>query len=352
LLVQLTCRSFRNLEELEWRPPAGCQLLSGPNGAGKTSLLEAIYLLATTRSFRSPSLADCGRRGAAGFVVGGEVDTGRRAALEVGWGPAGGLRRLNGSTSSLIEHLSVLPVVAWTSSQAELFTGPPGQRRKFVDQGIVTVRPAALESLTRYRRALRQKRRLLAAGGAGLAAWNRLLAGAACGLMRLRQQYLEEVARATDEVLRESQQSFPKIELHYKPSIPDYRSVESILAQLGAVAGRERQQRQPLIGPHRDEVEIRWAGQPVRRLASAGERKAAGMILTAARGRVLEARGERPVYLLDDADSELDEGRRAAVWELFSSARQLFLSSTRPELWRQARGVNRWLLEGGALRPG
>ncbi len=208
MLVQLSCRSFRNLEELQWQPPAGCHLLIGPNGAGKTSLLEAIYLLATTRSFRSPRLAECGR------------------------------------------------------------------------------------------------------------------------------------------------QSFSKIELHYRPSIRCDPTGAAVLAQIEAVADRERQQRRPLLGPHRDEVELRWAGQPLRRTASAGERKAAGMILTAARGRVLEVSGKRPIYLLDDVDSELDEQRRAAASRLFSNARQVFLASSRPELWRQEKGVNRWLVERGALRPG
>ncbi|MGH9363537.1 MAG: DNA replication/repair protein RecF, partial [Thermoanaerobaculia bacterium] len=75
MLVQLAARGFRNLEPLAWEPAPGSHLLLGGNGAGKTSLLEAAYALATTRSFRTPRLADCVRHGETAFHLAGEVET-------------------------------------------------------------------------------------------------------------------------------------------------------------------------------------------------------------------------------------------------------------------------------------
>ena len=79
----------------------------------------------------------------------------------------------------------------------------------------------------------------------------------------------------------------------------------------------ERRERRPLVGPQRDEVRIAWGAHSVRKVGSAGERKVLGLLLTAARGRVLRRFDRSPIYLLDDADSELDEGR-ATVSDKFS----------------------------------
>src|SRR6185436_7621679 len=109
----------------------GSHLLLGANGAGKTSLLEAIHVLATTRSFRTAQLIDCVRHGATGFNVRGEVHGERRATLEVALHERERLRLLNGKTSTLAEHLATLPVVAWTSTaEAEILVGAPSARRR------------------------------------------------------------------------------------------------------------------------------------------------------------------------------------------------------------------------------
>jgi DNA replication and repair protein RecF len=81
VLAHFTARGFRNLEPLDLEPAAGSHLLLGGNGAGKTSLLEAIYVLATTRSFRAAQLVDCVAHGATEMALWGEVTTDRRAAL-------------------------------------------------------------------------------------------------------------------------------------------------------------------------------------------------------------------------------------------------------------------------------
>ena len=116
MLIRLATQDFRNLEPLAWEPEAGSHLLLGGNGAGKTSLLEAIYVAATTRSFRAGQLADCVRHGTALFHVRAEVETDHRASLEVGWVDGQRIRLLNGKIAPLSEHLSTLPVVAWTSA--------------------------------------------------------------------------------------------------------------------------------------------------------------------------------------------------------------------------------------------
>lgn len=356
MLAQLTADGFRNLAPLSLRPAAGSHLFLGGNGAGKTSVLEAIYVLATTKSFRTSQIADCVRHGAELFHLEGEVTNGARAKLEVAYGRDFRLRTLNGRNAPLAEHLAVLPVVSWAAADVELLAGAPRLRRRFLDRGVVGLRPAALEILGRYRETLRQKRGLLASGGPGLEAWNELLAGVAAELITRRRAYVEALAGRLTEVLTESGLPFPPVELAYRPSpASGLEGAAAIAHSLERIADRERQRQLPLLGPHRDDLEIRWGEHELGRVASAGERKALSLLLLAAHGRVLDAAGSRPVYLLDDVDAELAPQTLAAVWAVFvgdggdRGACQLFASSNRPQVWLTLPIGTLWQVEAGRV---
>ncbi|HLX10499.1 MAG TPA: AAA family ATPase [Thermoanaerobaculia bacterium] len=433
MLSHLTARGFRNLQPLDLEPAAGTHLLLGGNGAGKTSLLEAIYVLATTRSFRAGQIVDCVAHGAGELALWGEVETDHRAALAVSVQEGVRQRSVNGKPTSLADHLAVLPVVAWAAVEIGVLVGAPGARRRFMDRGVVATRPAALEALGRYREALRQKRELLAHDGAGIEIWNELLAATAAEVIRLRAAYVEalrvELAAVLAEVgeVREISAAaaavaanppppagapasgpsatevlfgfgasggsgssggsghsggaagagvaaaggaaerapsaehaglrLAEIELRYQPSPPQgLEGPAAIAAVLDRAIERERRRQQPLLGPQRDELEILWGGHELRRVASAGERKALSLLLLAAHGRVIEAAGRRPVYLLDDADAELAPASVAAVWSVFArrvaaTGGQLFASSNRPQVWLTLDVDTLWEMEKGRLAP-
>lgn len=366
MLVALEAEHFRNLEPLAWEPGPGRHLLLGGNGAGKTSLLEAVYTVATTRSFRTPRLAECVRHGETSFHLRAEVAAAARTSLEVGWGAAGLERSVNGSRVPLADHLDVLPVVAWSSADVEVVSGPPGRRRRFLDRGVVSLRPGALGALRRYREALVAKRGLLAGssrpGGGGrpeaesLAAWNRVLAEAAVEVVRLRAAYARSLGEALAGVLAEISLPLPTVALAYRPSpAPALDGVEATARRLEQAAAAERRRGLPLVGPHRDGLEIRWGGHPAARVTSAGERKILSLALAAAHGRVIEEAGKTPLYLLDDLDAELAPESLGAVWRGFAGvaadAGQLVTSSNRPTVWEGLETSRRWRLAGGRLDP-
>ncbi len=144
-----------------------------------------------------------------------------------------------------------------------------------------------------------------------------------------------------------------RVELRYRPS-PELaadaaRPAAAVLAALERASGEERRQRRPLVGPQRDELELRWRGEGLRRRASAGEKKLLGLALTAARGRLMAAAGRPPTYLLDDADGDLDRARLAAAWRLFEGGGQVIASSHRPEAWPAGRETAWWRLDDGRL---
>lgn len=128
MITRLIARNFRNLRALDWRPRAGWNVLVGPNGAGKTSVLEALYAVATTRSFRTARLARCVEHGAEGFRVEVEAEDDARVRLSIAWSDAGLDRRRNDSSVDLAEHLAALPVVLWWLGSLDAVGGKPDRK--------------------------------------------------------------------------------------------------------------------------------------------------------------------------------------------------------------------------------
>ena len=272
--------------------------------------------------------------------------------MEVGWVSGGRHRRLNDKAAPLVEHLRVLPVVAWTDADRDLLTGPPALRRRFVDQGIVAEKPATLEILARYRQALSEKRILLVEKRPALGPWNEVLASAASEIMQLRCDYIERVSTEFADAVSLSGLSLPQVEIRYRPSISTEEvSEEVLLHTLESFERREREKGRPLVGPHLDDVEVLFDGRSIRRVGSAGERKVLGLLLAAARGGLLRAAERDPIYLLDDADTELDRGRLEAVFGVFLAARPVLVSSNRAEVWEMAGEGVRWRVDVGNLGP-
>jgi DNA replication and repair protein RecF len=345
-MLSLTFENFRNLVDATWEPPEGRVLLLGDNGSGKTSLLEALYVVATTKSFRASQIGECRRHGQTSFRLACEVD---RQHLVLGQNESGRFRTLNGKDSSLADYLAVLPVVAWTTAERELLTGPPAGRRRFLDRGLIAERPAFLGALQRYGQALAQKRALLASRRRELDSWNELLARAGHDMARLRSDHAEHVAAALSVVLARANFAFPPIEIHYRPNPPAALAGEEDLRRaLELAAPEELRRRQPLVGPHRDDLVVQWGDSDLRRVASAGERKALGLALLVAQVEVLEAAGRRPTLLLDDADTELDRHALARVWRLLGE-RRVFASSNRAEVWSDLPMEGRFELRDGGL---
>ncbi len=262
------------------------------------------------------------------------------------------VRALNGKVTPLAEHLAVLPVVAWTAAaEAEVLVGAPKARRRFMDRGVVGIRPPALEVLGRYREALRQKRGLLLSESAGIEIWNEMLAATAADVISQRHRYVELLQAQLARVLEASGFPFPPIELRYRPSPANGLEGQQAIAEaLDRIADRERRRQMPLLGPQRDELEILWDGHEIRRVASAGERKALSLMLLAAHGRVMEEAGRPPLYLLDDMDSELAPPTVASVWGVFRESGQIIATSNRPQVWLTLEVGTIWEMERGEIR--
>jgi DNA replication and repair protein RecF len=273
-----------------------------------------------------------------------------RADLEVDWVGKGRSIRLNGKSTTGARYLEHLPVVCWSAGDMKVIEGGPKDRRRFLDQGVVGCQPAAVEVLSRFRRSLEQKRELLRHGAHTLEAWNQLLAEAAAELIGRRSIFIESLSSCLQAIIDSTDLDIPQLQLEYRPSpsLLEF-SPESLFDSFSAVAPREIEERRVLSGPHRDELLITWGGTEISRIASAGEKKLVGILLCAARGRVLSQAGREPIVLLDDVDAELDPNRLQAAWSLFDSAPQIIATTCHEQVRYTLPEARVWPLESGIL---
>lgn len=328
-LKRISLRGFRNLEPtaLEFSPAAN--YVFGPNSAGKTNLLEAVYYLAIGRSFRR-----CPDSELLGFdqdvlVVSGTDDAGQSAEIRFD----GREKRLV-SGSAVLERLSDyfgwLPVVVLLLEDIELVRGGPGLRRGFLDTAMAKADRSYISVLGAYRRVLLQRNRLLETGATDdlHSVWEEELVQAGVTVCEQRRAVIDRLLTgAAAYFLRLAHEP---AEFTYWSSVGTAADIGSVFRQrLAATRQRSLQLKHTLVGPHRDDIRIQRKGRDLRRFGSVGEQRLAGIALRLAEADLLGAVNQRPVFLLDEIASELDEEKAGLVFALIAERGQMVYAAAR-----------------------
>jgi DNA replication and repair protein RecF len=307
ILRSIATQNFRNLADADTAFHPQTNVLTGRNGQGKTNLLEAIYFLATTKSFRTSRIASLFRFGAQSVFVSGAlhrdaIDKTLSVGLETGETKRRVLM-INGEKVTLPAYLNAMSVFAYSAARLEVIRGAPEERRRFLDRGIASINPAYLEQLTRYGRVLKQRNALLAdiavnrQSASSLDAWDDELREAAGVVHRARDAYAHDLAGAFADIVARHRYHIANVELAYRPN---------------AIAGAEKRReeiraRMTLSGPQRDLLEFVVDGRPASEVLSGGEQKMIVLFLKFAKLELFRRRhDDAPLFLLDDVDAELD----------------------------------------------
>lgn len=327
----LRLHDFRNycFQEVELGP--GLHVFEGRNAQGKTALLEAVYLGATARSFRTNKEGDLVRWGqtAGGLHLSMVRDSGRLRSLSMRW--QDGVRKIlvqEQPVRRLAEFLSELPLALFTPDDLELVQGGPDMRRAYLDLLLCKLYPAYLEALGRYQKVLRQKGALLRAQSSRteLESWDQLLMKFGAQLMEYRSQACEKLQPMLACLYAELSGEEVRLRLEYVPNVQtDFEEA------LRRAQSEEWRRRSPLVGPHRDEVQLSLGEALVRRFGSQGQRRTLALAMRLAQAEMLlEIGKERPVVLLDDCFSELDPGRQARLLRWLEGASQVLITTATP----------------------
>jgi DNA replication and repair protein RecF len=339
LVTRLQLREFRNIQSLSIRPAPRFNVITGDNGHGKTSLLEALYALATSRSFRTERMKELKRDGAefarvdAELIEDGQLRTQRLTVSDAGRAVFCDEQR----PERLADYAVRTPMVVFHPGDLDLTMGGATQRRDLMDRVGLFSDPAAADDRRRYRLASRERQKVLELRGESapeLDAYEQLVAHHGARLGQIRERACEALAREAEPAFRRLVDSSLSFSMRYRPG--GALDEAAFRAELMGRRGSDRRRHMATFGPHKDDLELVLDGRSARKHASQGQHRILTLTLKLAElAAIRGARGAHPILLLDDVSSELDPTRIGNVFEFLSSSpSQVFVTTTRPELFQ------------------
>jgi DNA replication and repair protein RecF len=375
----LSLADFRSWSTLELPLEPGSTALIGANGQGKTNLVEALGYVATLGSHRVAADAPLVRAGCERAVVRAAVERDGRSTLvelEINPGKANRARLNRGPLPRAREVLGVLRTVLFAPEDLSLVRGDPGERRRFLDDLLVSSAPRYAGVRADYDRVLKQRNALLKSAflarrsGGGdmrtLDVWDSHLARVGADLLAARLALVEalrpRVATAYRAVAVGGAGTRGETTLDYRSSLGEALPTDNgvptrdrellaaaLLSELARVRPSEVERGVSLVGPHRDELLLGLSGLPVKGYASHGESWSFALALRLASYELLRADGGEPVLVLDDVFAELDEGRRDRLAELVEGAEQVLVTAAVPAEVPEALAGSRYDVHEGTV---
>lgn len=344
----LALRDFRSWAELDLELTPGRTVFVGRNGFGKTNLVEALWYCATLGSHRVATDAPLIRAGADRAIVSTiVVNEGRELAvdLEITAGRANKGRLNRSPVRSTREILGAVRAVLFAPEDLALVRGDPGERRRYLDELATVRRPRIAAVRADYDKVLRQRTALLKSATGGryradpglletLDVWDGHLAAHGAELMAARLELVNQLAPEVEKAYQLLAPASRPAAIAYRASVDlsdgstDTDTLTAaLLEELARRRGAELERGMCLVGPHRDDLELRLGDQPAKGFASHGESWSMALSLRLASYELLRAEGSEPVLILDDVFAELDNSRRQALAGVAANAEQVLITA-------------------------
>lgn len=344
-VAAIEIRHIRILDGVDIEFSPEINLLVGANGSGKSSLLEAIHIMGSGRSFRAHRLREVVTHGKTGLRIVGQTVDENGTSETIGIEQSSQrlqIRRSGFEVKAASELAAFLPTVTVTPDSYRLITDGADLRRRIVDRMLFHVEPAYLQLHRRYRRVLRQRNAAIRRGASDseLGGWGIELADAGERLTEARVRYLDHALRKMTGIIGELVNKSVEVRFYrgWDPEKSLAEACECLLAQ-------DRLRGYTNAGPHRADLRFTINGRPLQQAVSRGETKMFVTAIAVAQVRDLTSiLGKPPVVLVDDLASELDpDSRIRCLADLSSTGAQLFLTAV-PE-----HGLDRDSFEAGRV---
>lgn len=365
-LERLVLRDFRNYEQAEVILSPSLNVFNGQNAQGKTNLIEAVYLLAIGRSFRTGDDQELARHGADAFRVAGDFCSADGVKIHVEYNAGGKGRdiRQNGVPLRRAHDLfGQVRVVLFSPDDLQLIKGGPEQRRAYLDLYLAQTNPQHRYALYNLHRLLSQRNEALRrirdrlAGHEELAVWNETLIKRAVEVAGKRIAALSVLGPLVSGYHQRLSGKREEITLGYnlgghmavapETDLPAYYREELMRREK-----EEINRGLTLVGPQRDDIQIGFStGYELRSFGSQGQQRTAALSMKLAAVDFLRARtGENPIVLLDDVLSEFDDTRKRALLDLLIENVQTLITTANRGEFVAVSGCRAFLVERGRVR--
>ncbi len=340
-IKKISIKNFRNYPELELDINNDVVVLSGPNAVGKTNLLESVYFASLFKSFRDDNEFIFLKDSTSAQVSLDVEKNGEQNNLTVFLEKRDKIYAnftIDGVKKKRKDAQGFVCVVIFDPTDVDMFTKTPESRRKYLNMVLAQKDMRYLDSLTQYKKVLYQKNKLLQdikqgrGSGEGLDSWNEQLITLGAYIIFQRKEFIKYLNNSVADV-------YTSISGFHRPVEVVFESTEGeTLEELGAnltekvrkYDAKEKLVGMSLVGPHRDDFFLKSEGLFLSPFSSRGELRSQVLALKVLELEYLSKGEDKPVLLLDDVLSELDENRRNFLLRYLQGKFQTFITTTHP----------------------
>lgn len=341
---QLVLRNYRNYKQQTISFDNKINVIIGENAQGKTNLMEAIYVLAFTRSYRTSKERELIKWNEDFAKIEGQIIKRNRSfPLEIIISKQGKKAKRNHiEQKRLSDYIGTLNVVMFAPEDLNLVKGSPQIRRRFIDMELGQIQPTYIYHLGQYQKVLRQRNHLLKqmqrkkkSDETVLDILTEQLVEHAAIVLKKRFAFIKHLRQWAIPIHHEISRTKEALEITYDPSIDVLESAEKIeieriyLEKFTEIKKSEILRGTTLVGPHRDDLSFFINNKDVKNYGSQGQQRTTALSIKLAEIDLIHDQiGEYPILLLDDVLSELDNYRQSHLLSIIQGKVQTFISTT------------------------
>lgn len=329
-ITKILVENFRSHGQYQLVLSPTITAIIGINGSGKTSLLEALYIALQGSSFKALD-RDILKETKPWWRVEVEIDNCLKRVVTYNSETETSRKKItiNKKTSCRMASQDKFPVVLFEPEQLRLLNGSPTRRRQFIDQLISQLDPLYLNALKKYNRALKQRNNLLKQTGLAqddLFTWEMILSEHGAYLIEKRSFFIEKINQAINQKYYQIAEKKDQITIQYSHQFKG-NIKQSLLNQLTEMRSKDQALQYTTVGPHRHDVLFSFNQKPAISVASRGEIRSLILALKFLEMEIISQHlGQKPVVLLDDVFSELDDQRQKHLLDIDY---QIIITATR-----------------------
>lgn len=332
IIKNISLINFRNHSSYQLKCNPDTTLIIGQNGCGKTSVLEAIYILTRGKSFRSTD-PEIIKHNTDFYRIEIEFDNGNKYTTTYD-GKNKKFIILDKKTARLPAKQKY-PIVLFLPSDLNLISSSPSRHRDYFDHLFSQLSEEYNSIINKYNKSLRQRNELLKSeqlSSSSLFSWNLLLAKYGTTIFKLRQEFINNINQKINQTYYSIAKNNDEIELKYQTEVKDI-SESSYLKILEQNFQKDLYLGHTTFGIHRDDFEFIFNHRPANGSASRGETRSIILALKFIEADLMyEKLHQKPIVLLDDVFSELDEVRRKCLVENFRNHQVIITSVEKIDL--------------------
>lgn len=343
-IQQLQLKNYRNYDVLDLKFDDNVNVIIGENAQGKTNLMEAIYVLAFTKSHRTPREKELIQWEQEYAKIEGTINKRNQSfPLEIIISSKGKKAKLNHlEQRRLSDYIGALNVVMFAPEDLTLVKGPPQIRRRFIDMELGQIQPRYIYHLGQYQKVLKQRNHLLKQmqrsqkqDPSVLRVLTEQLIEHAATLLERRFAFLDMLRKWAKPIHKQISRGLEQLEITYAATIEVSEEVNKekietcYAAKFHELETKEIERGTTLIGPHRDDLLFYVNEKNVQTYGSQGQQRTTALSMKLAEIELIYNEvGEYPILLLDDVLSELDDHRQSHLLNTIQGKVQTFVSTT------------------------